>query len=271
MENKLKSSSLVVIFAMISSMPWLALSMSVNNDSGSKLIVSDVDKLINKNSSPNSKIMAKETILLAQADISVATRNAAVGKCMASAKFTQKTGNPVIDSRCSLVAFEVCMNKETGIISQSQGTTKQCTIMKGLGGATACLQPCAEALALPVGGKGAVDRYTGLTPAAVSCYNGVMDRLTDGDESENACNANVAMQCLMNGSSSPVVNAAILRDRKGECQSFYKRYPGKACVACFKDNLRVDYDPLKIDLDSKYCTPALAAAKQCTMPGAGLN
>lgn len=200
---------------------------------------------------------------------STANRNAAAGACMESAKSIPKTGNPVVDTRCSLVAFEVCMHKATGIISQSQGTTKQCTIIQGLGGAAACQPYCTMAAALPVGGKGkAALTYTGLTPAAVSCYDDVMDRIDGVNKENDDCNHNHALQCLMNGSASPSVNAAILRDRKSACKSFNATYGG-GCSACAGDNVRVDYDPAKIDLDSKYCTPALAAAKQCTMPVSG--
>lgn len=187
-------------------------------------------------------------VIVAQANSPASSENSAAGACMKSVSSMAKTGNSVIDTRCSLVAFEVCMNKATGIISQSQGAKKQCAIMQGLGGATACQQPCIDAVALPVGGNGVVDRYTGLTASALSCYNDRMDRLAGGDERATDCGINLALQCLMNGSSSASVNAAILRDRKSACKSFYGRYPGEVCVACYKDGLRVDYDPLKVDL-----------------------
>lgn len=181
------------------------------------------------------------------------------------------TGNSVIDTRCKLVAFEVCMNEEIGVISQSQDARKQCAIMKGLGGENACRQPCIKAAKLPVGGDGVVVTHTAtykeLTPYAVSCYKKRMDSVGNKD---NDCNYNHALQCLMNGSKSPDVNAAILRERKNACKSFQTTYGG-ACVPCSGENVRVNYDPSTMDLDSKYCTPALAAAKYCTMPAPGVG
>ncbi len=212
---------------------------------------------------------AQAGLVVAQANSTVSSKNSAASDCMKSASLIAKTGNSVIDTRCSLVAFEVCMNKATGIISQSQGARKQCAIMQGLGGATACQLPCIAAAALPVGGSGIHGTYTGLTPFAVACHKDVMDKVGGVDEMADACNLNHALQCLMNGSSSPSVNAAILRQRKSECKSFHAAYPGGGCSACSNGDLRVDYDPSKIDLDSKFCNPILAAAKQCTMPVPG--
>lgn len=214
--------------------------------------------------------MNQRVLVVAQANNAVSDKYKATEYCMDSAKLIPKTGNPVIDTRCSLVAFEVCIYQKTGFISQSQGTKKQCAIIQGLGGATACQQPCIAAADLPVGGNGRVGRYTGLTAAAVSCYNERIDRKDGVDKQRDACNQNLALQCLMNGSSSARVNEDILQERKNGCIVFHRIY-GEGCLACSGDKIRVDYDPTKIDLDSEHCTPALAAAKQCIMssPGAG--
>ena len=80
--------------------------------------------------------------------------NQAAGACMLSAKSIPKTLNSVVDTRCSLVAFEVCISKTTGYSSQSQEAKKQCAMIKEIGGATACLQPCIEVLSLSVGSSG---------------------------------------------------------------------------------------------------------------------
>lgn len=193
--------------------------------------------------------------------------DAPAGACMESVKKMPKTGNSVIDTRCSLVAFEVCMNKAIGTISQSQDSKKQCAIMQGLGGPTACRQPCIDATKLPVGGGGTVvtkeNTYTKLTPFAVSCYEKIMN-VPGGNVS--ACDRNEALQCLMNGSSVPGVNAAIRQERKDACTVFYRQNPKNVCAACYKGHLRVDYDSKKVDLDSDKCNPALAAAGHCAMP-----
>jgi hypothetical protein len=184
------------------------------------------------------------------------------------------TGNSIIDTRCSLVAFEVCMHEELGVISQSQGAKKQCSIIKGLGGDSACLQTCIKAAKLPVGGDGTVrtvdvdgvvHNYNGLTRYAVSCYEETIKNIDTADNLTNSCKKNIALQCLMNGSSSPIVNASILKERKTACKRFNKTYSG-GCVACAGESLRVNYDPAIIDLDSQYCTPKLAAEKYCDMP-----
>lgn len=161
-------------------------------------------------------------------------RDEYAGQCMALDSSVPKTGNGVIDMRCSLVAFEVCMNRKTGIISQSQGAKQNCAIIKGIGGAAACKVPCDAATTLPVGGDGTAGRYKGLTPAAVACYDqrivAASNQTTPGLK---ACGVNLAVTaCLYNGSSSPSVNAAILREAKAGCASFHKKYPGETCSAC---------------------------------------
>ncbi|MDO9199087.1 hypothetical protein [Rhodoferax sp.] len=187
--------------------------------------------------------------------------------CMASVNAMPKTGNSVIDTRCKLVAFEVCMHEKIGTISQSQDSRKQCEIMQGLGGPAACRQPCIEAAKLPIGGSGTVvtkeNTYTELTPFAVACYKKIMD-VPGGNA--GACSRNEALQCLMNGSSAAGVNAAIRQERKNACADFYQKYPNEPCVPCAKGEVRVDYDSRKVDLDAEKCTPALAAAGRCSMP-----
>lgn len=203
-----------------------------------------------------------------QAGYAASDRSSAVKICKGRSTSLPKTGNSIVDTRCSLVAFEVCMYEETGVISQSQGSKKQCTIIKGLGGADACKLPCLAAAALPVGGNGKVDKYSGLTETSVKCYDSVVNTRIPGKKEENDdCNLNHALSCLINASSSPGVNAEILRDRKQGCFDFNSKYPGVVCSACYGKDVRVNYDPSIIDLDPKFCTPALAAAKQCIMPG----
>lgn len=221
--------------------------------------------------SATSAMLAAACVLLLSGFATPEEKNkvaAATKECMDDANnptIVPETGNPVVDFRCRMVAVEVCVNKKTGFISQSQGTKKQCEIIQGLGGVTACKQPCSDAKHLPVGGNGVVGNYRGLTSAAVSCYDETRKRIGGVDSKSDACNQNIALQCLMNASSSLDVNAAILRERKSGCKSFYNTYGG-GCVACSGEKLRVDYDPSIIDLDSEHCTPALAAKKHCTMP-----
>ena len=164
----------------------------------------------------------------------IKARDEHASQCMAMDASVPKTGNGVVDMRCSLVAFEVCMNQKTGIISQSQESRQHCTVLKGIGGAGACKAPCEAVATLPVGGEGVVARYKGLTPAAVACYD---ERITAAGKartaSAKACGVNEAVTaCLYNGSSSRSVNAAILREAKAGCASFKSRYPKEICPAC---------------------------------------
>jgi hypothetical protein len=187
---------------------------------------------------------------------------APASNCMEAVKNVPKTGNSVVDTRCSLVAFEVCMNKSAGIISQSQDSKKQCQIIQELGGAAACQQPCMDATKLPVGGSGVVTTargtYTGLTPFAVACYNKT--------KSDDVCSHNEALQCLMNASSSEEINSAIRLERKNSCDELNRNQKNHACTACSAGGPRVDFDPKKPDLDQRHCTTALAAAGHCAMP-----
>ena len=164
----------------------------------------------------------------------IKARDEHASQCMAMDASVPKTGNGVVDMRCSLVAFEVCMNRKTGIISQSQGAKQNCAIIKGIGGAAACKIPCDAATTLPVGGDGTAGRYKGLTPAAVACYDQrIVAASNQTTPSLKACGVNLAVTaCLYNGSSSPGVNAAILREAKAGCASFHKKYPGETCSAC---------------------------------------
>lgn len=193
--------------------------------------------------------------------------DAVVKPCMDSAKKASQTGNSVIDMRCALVAFEVCIHKANGTVSQSQDSAKQCKIMQGLGGASTCQQPCAEAAQLPVGGSGVVTTpsgtYTGLTPFAVTCYKETLGK-SSGIRSP-LCARNEALQCLMNGSSSPEVNAAIRKERSEQCIIMHRESPQAVCAACVGDKPRVDYAPGKIDIDAKYCSPEMQAQKLCSM------
>ena len=169
----------------------------------------------------------------------------ATGACLDSAKAQPKTLNSVVDTRCSLVAFEVCMNKSKGVISQSQDAKRQCAVIKEITGPNTCMQPCIEALGLPIGGDGVVGRYTGLTKESVDCYNSSLAAILGKNEQEDECRLNNALACLQNASALPAVNAAILRERKNGCKSYASSFPGKVCVACSNDRLRVDYDQQK--------------------------
>lgn len=171
-------------------------------------------------------------------------KDGAAKECIASAKSLPKTANTIVDTRCALVALEVCMNKRSGVISQSQDAKRQCLMMQQLAGPGACLQPCAEAQVLPVGGSASVGRYTNLTEGAKRCYDARM-ALVSNNAQENACSNNVALQCLENASSLPSVNAAILRERKSACSSYGKKYPAGSCGACSGKELSVDYERLK--------------------------
>ena len=161
-------------------------------------------------------------------------RNEYAAQCMAQNSSVPKSGNDLVDMRCSLVAFEVCMNQSTGIISQSQGAKDNCNLIKSVGGPNACQAPCAAAVALPVGGTESVGRYKGLTPAASACYD---ERMVSASKqptpSAKACGVNAAVTaCLYNGSSLPEVNAAILREAQAGCANFKSRFPNDSCQAC---------------------------------------
>lgn len=185
--------------------------------------------------------------------------------CRAAAN-QSPTNNSIVDYRCSLVAFEVCMHRQMGVISQSQDSKKQCAIIQDLGGPAACRQPCLDAAALPKGGNEVVTTpegtYSGLTKFAASCYSNLLKK--EGGKL-SACGRNEALQCLMNGSSSTDVNEAIRQERKNACGEYHIKHPNGACTPCAKGILRVDYDPKKIDLDPQYCTPNLAKAGHCHM------
>jgi hypothetical protein len=193
--------------------------------------------------------------------------DAVAKKCMESVKAMPRSGNSVVDMRCSLVAFEVCLYKGNGTISQSQDARKQCGIIKGVGGPDACQQPCDDAASLPVGGDGVVQTqgglYTGMTPFAVACYRDTMQKAVPGNPA--MCVQNEALQCLMNGSASPEVNAAIRKERYAACAQLRKDYPQNACLACFEGKPRVDYAPNKIDIDTVHCSAEMAAKRLCSM------
>ena len=195
------------------------------------------------------------------------TNDAVAKNCLESAKALPKSGNSVVDMRCSLVAFEVCIYKGNGTISQSQDSRKQCGIIKGLAGPAACQQPCEEAASLPVGGDGVVQTpgclYTGMTPFAVACYRDTLTKALPGNPA--VCLQNDALQCLMNGSASPEVNAAIRKERHAACAQLQKDKPLNACVACFEGKPRVDYAPDKVDIDAGYCSAEMAAQRLCAM------
>ena len=195
------------------------------------------------------------------------TNDAVAKNCLESAKALPKSGNSVVDMRCSLVAFEVCIYKGNGTISQSQDARKQCSIIKGLGGLAACQQPCEEAASLPVGGDGVVQTpgglYTGMTPFAVACYRDTLAKAPIGNPA--VCVQNDALQCLMNGSALPEVNAAIRKERHAACAQLQKDKPLNACVACFEGKPRVDYAPDKVDIDASYCSAEMAAKRLCAM------
>lgn len=195
------------------------------------------------------------------------TNDAVAKNCLESAKALPKSGNSVVDMRCSLVAFEVCLYKGNGTVSQSQDSRKQCGIIKGLGGAAACQQPCEEAATLPVGGDGVVQTpgglYTGMTPFAVACYRDTFAKAPLGNPP--VCVQNDALQCLMNGSASPEVNAAIRKERYAACAQLQKDKPLNACVACFEGKPRVDYAPDKVDIDASHCSAEMAAKRLCAM------
>lgn len=192
--------------------------------------------------------------------------NGAAGHCLTSAKTLPKSGNSVVDTRCSLVAFEMCMHQAMGTISQSQDSRKQCAIMQDLAGPDACKQPCAAAARLPVGGDGVIvtpgGTYAGLTPFAVTCYKETLGK--SGGGTPGVCVQNSALQCLMNGSASAEVNTAIRRERISACAALQRDSANVQCSACIDGMPRVDYAPGKIDIDAKHCTADMAAKKLCS-------
>ncbi len=66
----------------------------------------------------------------------------------------RSTGNAQFDAGCSLVAFDVCLAKTTGLSTYTQEANIQCSIlrrtMKVAGGGSVCELPCAAAAKLPV-------------------------------------------------------------------------------------------------------------------------
>ncbi len=195
--------------------------------------------------------------------------NLPAAECMRAKASAPSTGNSVVDTRCGLVVFEVCLQKAIGMISQSQDARKQCTIIKELGGKGACEPACSQAQELISGGSGSVTTrvatYTGLTPFAVSCFEAA-----GGPEAAmgtgQTCARNAALECLVNASSSATTNAAIRLERTNACRELDKSDPRTQCVQCTPDKgPRIDYAPTNIDLDSQYCTPLLAKAGYCVL------
>ena len=185
--------------------------------------------------------------------------------CRESVKAVTVTGSGIAQVRCRLVAYETCMNKALGIVSQSQDTARQCTIIQALAGPAACGEPCEAASRLPKGGSGVVSvkgagTFTGLTPFAVDCFQGFADA---GAVTEGSCAYNQALQCLMNGSAAPAVNDAIRALRQRSCKQYATDHPDQACSACSQGAPRVDHDPRKPDLSARFCTPMLAAKGLC--------
>ena len=227
-----------------------------------QLVLAQVDTAIPLGLMPSEKIDAYSF-----ARKNSGTTDAVAKNCLDSVKAMPKSGNSVVDMRCSLVAFEVCVYKGNGTISQSQDSRKQCGIIKGLGGPAACQQPCEEAAKLPTGGDGVVQTpgglYTGMTPFAVACYRDTMQKALPSNPA--ACVQNEALQCLMNGSASPEVNAAIRKERHGTCAQLLKDHPQNTCVACYEGKPRVDYAPNKIDIDAVHCSAEMAAKRLCSM------
>lgn len=78
----------------------------------------------------------------------VAQRRAAAQKCKATSK--QNTGDPQADTGCSIVAFDVCIYKSTGVTAYNQEAKIQCKILKETFGGRVCKTPCVEAASLPV-------------------------------------------------------------------------------------------------------------------------
>lgn len=69
--------------------------------------------------------------------------------CKASS--TQNTGNPQVDTGCSLVAFNVCIYKSTGITNYNQQAKAQCQIFRDTWkNESVCSAPCADARTLPL-------------------------------------------------------------------------------------------------------------------------
>ncbi|MDZ4255847.1 MAG: tetratricopeptide repeat protein [Sulfuritalea sp.] len=66
----------------------------------------------------------------------------------------RSTGNAQFDAGCSLVAFDVCLAKTTGLSTYTQEANIQCSVlrrtMKVAGGGSLCELPCAAAAKLPV-------------------------------------------------------------------------------------------------------------------------
>lgn len=189
--------------------------------------------------------------------------------CRTRAQTFKVPGSSVAEYRCGLVAYETCMNAELGLISQSQDTGKQCTIIRGLAGDGACAQPCADAAKLPRGGNRAVTLPSGrsiggLTEFAAACHQEILSK---GGGPEAACMRNQALQCLINASADPAVNQAIRDERRAACRSWHDTHPGESCSACNGVEPRVDFDSRKIDLDPEHCNAKLAAQGQCVMPG----
>lgn len=193
------------------------------------------------------------------------TAEAKAQACREAMKTVTVSGSGIAQMRCRLVAYETCMHRELGIISQSQDSARQCTVIQQLAGPTACGEPCAEAAKLPKGGGGVVtlsggQRFPGLTAFAVDCYQGHASKLS---LSEGSCGYNEALQCLTNGSSDAGTNDAIRALRRRSCERLNAEHPDQPCSACVKGAPRVDFDPRKPDLSARFCTPMLAAKGLC--------
>lgn len=193
--------------------------------------------------------------------------DSSVEKCQDSVNKIPSTNNSVVDFRCKLVTFEVCMNKSIGTISQSQDSLKQCEIMKGLAGPRACAEACSEAAKLPTGGNGSVTTnngtYNDLTPFAVACFKKIVGSTNLLGE-VNSCGRNEALQCLINSSKHASINAKILEERKNACKEYHSKFPNAPCIACINGEVRLDYDPKKIDLD---CSAEDAKLGKCVHVG----
>ncbi len=189
---------------------------------------------------PASELAGSKSLVIAQVDFgsydaaAKNKRDTSASECLGQDAAIVKTGNSIVDMRCSLVAFEVCMNRKTGIISQSQEAKENCTLIKRVGGAGACKAPCDAVTGLPVGGDGVVGRYKGLTSAAVNCYDTAIVRAgKESDPGKKACLVSHAVTaCLYNASSLPEVNAAILREATAGCQRLTRNYPDGNCQSC---------------------------------------
>lgn len=78
-----------------------------------------------------------------QTNNKAARNKAAATKCMNSS--TQDTGNPQVDTGCSMVAFDVCVYNATGETGYVHEAKSECAILHQSFGDNVCKKPCNDA------------------------------------------------------------------------------------------------------------------------------